>query len=358
VLVVIATCFTLKKWKKPIGRDLESMGLKEDDRSLQEQEGPHGVWLMSYPNSGSEIIVDLLHKITRKMIGTNYGNVVVNAKGFLSKDLYGSVPVWTNHVHGPWKFINGDVPSIYVPVVTHCAGTCTQCHPQYYMIGKYDFQKQCATSIKFNPFDMGSKEKGTYDPHIIKKAVHIVRPPLDNVVAEFIQFRKEEDVLNDEAWLQKFPETPDGFHSWCQDVNSRFAKEEESMWPEELWELGQYIPCRQSFYRYVQWHENAINVLRFDMLDIPTKMLHTRELQTNFEDSMLHLIGFLRTHAETPVSEYNGLDVDLPGYGHWYTKEERVNIACFLKRMATKTLSNRIRPYISECDQLQDPTIT
>eukprot|EP00586_Coscinodiscus_wailesii_P015652 CAMPEP_0172498700 /NCGR_PEP_ID=MMETSP1066-20121228/116126_1 /TAXON_ID=671091 /ORGANISM="Coscinodiscus wailesii, Strain CCMP2513" /LENGTH=369 /DNA_ID=CAMNT_0013272089 /DNA_START=93 /DNA_END=1202 /DNA_ORIENTATION=+ len=357
-LVILATCNTLRKWKNPIGRDLEGMGVDENDRTLQEQEGPQGVWLMSYPNSGSEIIIDIIQKITGKATGTNYGDVLQNEKGFLTKEMYGSKPVWTNRVHGPWKFLDVELPSKYVPIVTHCAGTCTQCHPQYYMVKKFVFLEQCVTCIKYNPFNSGSKEKGHYDSKIIKKAGVVIRNPFDNVVAEFVQLRKDQDVMGDEVWLNNYPETPAGFHLWCQDVNHRFYDEEKAAWDEEIWELGHDIPCRQAFYRYIQWHERAHEITKFDMLDIPTRMVHTKDLQTNFEEYMSKLLAFYGLTAATPVSEFNGLDVDLPGYMHWYTKEERVRIACFMKRMATKTMSNRLRPYISECDQLQTPTVT
>lgn len=334
-------------------RDLENANTDETNRRELVGSEPEGAWLMHYPSSGAEKIVQLIQTVTGKATGTNYGNVVQMSNGMLAEDTFPSLPIWKHHPHGPFIFRDSELPDTFIPVTTSCAGTCTDCHPDYYMTNKYEFLKQCSTGIKFKPAGNGSDEKLTYDHGMIKKAVQLIRPPMDNVVARYLQVRKDKAVMDDEVWLNKFPESKFGFDMWCADVGNRFDDEESEHWGTELFELAAEVPCRQEFYRYIQWHNYVYEVTKNDMADIPVTLVHTYDLQTNFQETMSHLLGFYRlTPTETtPLTDFNGLELDIPSYSRWFDKEDKKNIACFMKKLATSTTTNRLGRYLTDCEE-------
>mmetsp|Transcript_44906 Transcript_44906/g.54398 ORF Transcript_44906/g.54398 Transcript_44906/m.54398 type:complete len:363 (-) Transcript_44906:103-1191(-) len=321
---------------------------RQMQRDLGEHE-PLGAWFMHYPNSGGEHILYFMQKITGKSVGTNYGNVLQETSGALVKDTYASKHVWENHPNGPFKFSDRELPENYVPIATNCGGTCNDCHPQYYILSKYEYLKKCHTGIRFSPFEGGNEESLVYDNTFIKKGLQLVRPPIDNVVARFKQFRKEKVALGDRVWLDAFPDTPLGLKMWCADVANEFREEENIMWDQEVWLSSYGVPCRQEFFRYIQWHNYAHDVTRIDMMDIPVAVVHTQDLQDDFQKHMDSLLWYFRLELTMPLDEYHAIDLDIPSYHDWFTFEEKESIACFMKNLSTDDTIDRLGRYMKEC---------
>jgi len=316
---------------------------------VESQQEPEAAWFMHYPNSGGSHIIKIFQEITGKSTGTNYGQTFQDADGELETDAYGSTPIWENLPDGPFKYRDEDVPDIYVPIVTHCGGVCIDCAPNYYMLSRDKFWEECTTGLKFEPSGTGTEKAVVYDHKIIEKGVQIVRPPLDNAVGRFLQLRKSKMALGDETWLELHPETPVGFHSWCDKMALRYGEEESIKWPEEIWEASSGVPCRAEFFRYIQWHNNAHEITSRKTMDIPLAVVHTRDLQEDFQKVMDSLLWYFRLDLTVPLDEYNGLDLNIPGYGHYFDHDQRAKIACFMKVMSTAVTFDRLGRYMTEC---------
>jgi len=94
--------------------------ISEDDRLA-----PKVAWIMSFPLSGGDYIIDVIHRITNKATGTNYGNVLEEATGIQVRNTYKSVPIFHERGQGPYFFVNHlAMPTSYIPVSTYCKGYC------------------------------------------------------------------------------------------------------------------------------------------------------------------------------------------------------------------------------------------
>lgn len=311
-----------------------------------------GAWIMSFTSSGSEQVSDLLQELTGTSMGTNYGDITQDMKGAFVKNTYASSPIWHNHPNGPFKTSpHMPLPEKLIPIVTHCGGVCYECHPQYYMIPKYVFANLCHTGTKFTPFGAGKTEKLKYDHQLIDKAVQLVRPPFDNVVSRFFDAYTQREAMNDKVWLNEFPKTSKGFFAWCAEQNERFHIEEKMAWQKEIFVASEGVPCAAEFYRYIQWHNMIYKVVRYDMVDIPLKIIHTKDLQENFENTITGLLGWLELDLTVNLKDYSGLDLDIPGYMSFFSIEQRHKIACFMKKIADPTIVDRFARYFTDCPE-------
>ena len=90
-----------------------------------------------------------------------------------------------------------------------------------------------------------------YSPDLVKKVVHIVRDPFDNVVARFHLDR----YAKTESWLKEYPANKLGFQKWCNgidDDNNMLMS--HKFVDNDLRKAFSGVPCRAEFFRYVQWH--------------------------------------------------------------------------------------------------------
>lgn len=304
---------------------------------------------MSYPTSGGAHLLNLIGDITKKTTGTNYGNVLKDRNGALIKNTYASLPIWSYRPNGPFKIADSDeLPANYIPISTHCGATCLDCHPQYYLLPKYVFAVHCVTGTKFTPFNMGVTKHLKYNPDLVKKAIQLVRPPLNNVVGRFMKLYKEKQAMEDEVWLDEFPASKDGFHRWCGMQNEKFESEESMIWHSDVFEAAQGVPCRAEFYRYILWHNNAYETR--EIMGMPMKLVHTIDLQENYEATMTDILDFYQMTPVKNVTDYDGSDMNLEGYSSFYTLDMRKKIACFMRYVASPATRHRLGRYFTDCD--------
>lgn len=88
------------------------------------------------------------------------------------------------------------------------------------------------------------------------KAIHLIRHPLDNVVARFHldhgrQTRGE--MTNPNAtWSEIFPRNRTGFAQWCEFIDEKNHDLMTSRWVDpKLRHLLHSVPCFGEFFRYV-----------------------------------------------------------------------------------------------------------
>lgn len=185
----------------------------------------------------------------------------------------------------------------------------------------------------------------TYDSKPVKKAIHIFRHPMDNVVARFhldylAQLRSPgADVGNYTNWPELYPKDRTGFQQWCELMDRRQNLSDLRWIDQKLHDALVGVPCKADFFRYVQWHNNAFAVIR--ELGIPVMHLHYSDYKERFEQTLDNILTFLELPRVGPVEEF------IPGkeYGDYYTREEKQKIYAFLEESSTAETWNELKVY-------------
>jgi hypothetical protein len=283
----------------------------------------------------------LTRELTNTTTGTNYA---------LEGDIKDkpSIPIHENAAEaGPFLELtpsrNTTVPNTYILTKTHCGGYCADCvRPEEYIETPRSFLISCLSGRKAYWDDNGEltvKEGVVYDASLVKKAVHVIRNPLDNAVARFHLEYKRHERIEDEEWTKTHPYNQTGFLRWCEDFDGK-PELKRSRWIDpKVSSLMEGVPCHQEFFRYVQWHNLAFTITR-DM-GIPTLMIHYQDYRDNMEQTTTRLLSFL----ELPRNGEGETFHHGKEYRDYYTPEQRQAIKAFIKEYATEETWKSVKDY-------------
>ncbi|KAL7572049.1 hypothetical protein ACA910_001700 [Epithemia clementina (nom. ined.)] len=320
-----------------------------------EEEGPrpHIVWLMSFPNSGTSFTLHMTREASNCTTATNYA---------LEGDIKDkpSVPAIAGPAgeNGPFLELipnrDTNIPESIL-TKTHCKGFCSGeiCGPERTLHTVRSFMMGCLSGKRAVETENGlEKIDVTYDKSLVKKAIHLFRHPLDNIVARFHLEYKVQGERGNTAFVETLPRNSTGFHRWCaMDDRNRELIESRFM-DVQLKAKMRVIPCMNDFYRYVQWHNLAFAVSR-DM-NIPTMLLHYHEYSDDFEstrDRVLHWIGLPHVGQGEP---FHAGKV----YRHYYSAPQKIAIREFLEEVASAETWEQIKIYDFSSENITDETAT
>ena len=138
-----------------------------------------------------------------------------------------SVPVFPGEygLNGPYlELIPGKTTSIpkLILTKTHCGGYPTILNPEKYILSSRAFLRWCLTgkrgvysipssSSEFGATPIIESQPVNYQQDVVKRVVHLIRNPLDNIVARFHNERYKFERLKDEEWLVQYPNNKRGF---------------------------------------------------------------------------------------------------------------------------------------------------
>ena len=252
--------------------------------------------------------------------------------------------------HGPWLELIPDQHTNMPDTIltkTHCKGFCTgrSCREAQMVHSVRSFMMGCLSGTRAVETDQGLiKVKLTYKKSLVKKAIHIFRHPLDNIVARFHLEYNVKRAQGDKEFVKKFPKNESGFRRWCEmdDQNkdlltSRFVDD-------ALREGLGRISCFNEFFRYVQWHNLAFSTTR-DM-NLQTMLLHYDEYSTDFERARDRVLNFLELPSVGEGIEFHSGKF----YRSYYSLEQRRNIRAFLKEFASVETWEQLKHYDFESD--------
>jgi hypothetical protein len=253
---------------------------------------------------------------------------------------------------GPWLELIPDrhttVPEVIL-TKTHCKGFCSgkSCGPEKTFHTARTFMTGCLSGTRAVETDDGSLEKVvvTYKPERVKKAIHIFRHPLDNIVARFnLEFNVQGDRGNAE-FAELYPRTIAGFQSWCAADDKNRDLLESRFMDRRLRDKMKKMPCFNEFYRYVQWHNLAFSVSH-DMA-IPTMLLHYHEYSDDFEGTRDRVLEFLElTRVGEGIEFHSGKE-----YHHYYTPPQKIAIHEFLEEFSSADTWGQIKRYDFEVEE-------
>jgi hypothetical protein len=298
--------------------------------------------------SGTSFIIHMTREATNCTTATNYG-----LEGEIRDKPSVQAIQGPDGVNGPWLELLPSKETLIADTIltkTHCKGFCSGSYcgadktfhtTRSFMIGCLTGNQGVLTSKGLRLTDK------TYDQSLVKKAIHIFRHPLDNVVARFHLEHNEKRDAGNTKYTANFPKDSTGFRRWCglDDQNkglirSRFVDN-------RLREFMVQIPCFNEFYRYAQWHNLAFETT--GMMDIPMMVLHYHEFSENFGKARGRIVDFLELPLIGEGIEFDDGKV----YRHYYTADEKIAVRNFLQEFSSKETWRELEGY----DYGSDPTL-
>ena len=286
-----------------------------------------------------------------------------------------SVPAFTgaSQFSGPFlEIIPGKATTLprLILTKTHCGGYSTSLWiietPRTFLNSCLSGQRGVYNSSDSKTIDIHPVR---YKQNLVKRVVHIIRNPLDNIVARFNYERGRYARMNDEEWLNEFPHGKQGFQvsqclplpstivflirylrisafplkkKWCESIdNDTPAK---SYWIDTpLINAFAGVPCRAEFFRYIQWHNLAFASTFVD-LDVPALVFHYEDYSTRFADVIQGLLDFLELKPVADAPDF----ISNKTYGNYYSQEQTNAIATFVKEFSAKLTWQHMARYFEE----------
>lgn len=304
-----------------IGSVVFSGKTKHDNNKTEEAyqpPEPSVTWLMSFPNSGTSYTMANTQSISGSSTATNYALEIPQEYG-------DPVPIRLTELHsdhvqkGPWKLNPGlSLPPKRVLCKTHCTG--------------YDDKESVGESVRtFETFLDGCREThqkkdktkssskrnkrhALYEVEgLVDSAIHLIRDPFDNVISRMhLGFRnkhiKEFTHLSQEQ-LEAFMKSKKGVKAWCESIDNIFwnkthtgTKKDVEISNETLSLLPYdpfpylHVPCHGEFFRYTQWHNYAVELIKKRNLAVLT--VHYENYGTTYNRTVDQILDFLGQSRE------------------------------------------------------------
>jgi len=193
------------------------------------------------------------------------------------------------------------------------------------------------------------------------KVVHILRNPLDNLVARmhlgakrraaydlFLPTTNSTNSTAPEDKVKAFQDTSTGLLNWCSFIDKNFeASGYTATWltyqPRAL-ELFAQFPCYSDLFRYVQWHNLAIEVYE-QQLDVPVHVMYYEDYTVRYVDTVRALNEFLEVdEVQEPAPFQTGKTYAV------YSEEQIKTAAKLVKFLATPKSWELLRRYFPGMD--------
>lgn len=313
-----------------------SLNKPSRDDSNERRDWPKLAWLMSFPNSGTSYTTKMIRHVTGMSTATNYGDEYSDNEGL-------SVPLIANATIGPYLIdphkYGHPKGQMYILTKTHCGGRCATCAPRDYVETPTSFLYKCLNSkgVVRGKGDVPVTKEGAYPLDDIKRIIHLIRNPFDNVVSRFhLELkRNREDV---------FPVSKNGFRDFCKAMDKKWNdnERESTWWDEDLRDIIKDVPCHADFYRYASWHNLAFAIT--SDLALPTLVLHYEKFESNFNETKNAVMEFLHV-------KQNGDDFSFIAgktYVDYFTLKERRAMKKAMQVMAFKTTWSSIEHYFED----------
>jgi len=306
-------------------------------------------WILAFPDSGENDLVNFIHQSTGMTTATNYGQNMLSDTGRVRFSMVDSKPVYVSRPRGPYLYTHHlPVPAHTIPTLSHCGGFCNDCFPGKYMLRRDAFIAACAEGVSFEhvdgphgPTGEGAYHDNKYDSKLVERAVVVVRNPYDVLQDRFIQFSRSYEHLNhrDHEWLPKYVMNREGFHHYCDMQAIKFADEESKWYDPSIFQASLAVPCHAEMFRYIQWYNLAFEAM--DYLGIPYMVLHYEEIDGDYagvETDMLNFFGL--SHSAVAPEWYS------QGDRGFFSETDRSVLKNFINTMASPSTLNQIGRYL------------
>jgi len=321
----------------------------------QDEKAPKLAWILAFPCTGSDYVVNTIHKLTGKTTATNYGHTYRERNGITKRDSYESTSVFNQRANGPWLYTDLPVPEssspedpAYLPVLSYCGGYCAKCFPGRYILKRDKFIEQCVTGTHFKPsnFNNGENEFGwteerKYDGGMIKKAGIMIRDPIDVIESRFLYYSNV--YAGELDWSQRYDQNRKGFLAYCAENQVKYADEEAKWWNEEVRMAGLDIPCYAEFYKLIQWHNLVDEMIEY--LEMEYRYFYYETFTKRFVDQANNLLEFYNLEPTVDINESQATSTVKTSSTSLFTSEERAKIGQFIYKMASPKVKQLLSLY-------------
>jgi len=273
--------------------------------------------------------MNLVEQSTQTTVATNYGQEPRKG-GQDVKPLYEHSSPEGPFIHNTKKKIPS---SPYIMTKTHCAGYCSSCSLHKYVVNKNKFLQSCSQCNNNGIVT-------SYANNVVaSKIIRLVRNPLDNVVSNFHHWQKKQIRINTNKDKTALTLTNDvlGFKQYCKMENEKYnaiPMDKKKPKLKKFEALFQGIPCHQSFFRYLQWHNNAERISK------PQLIVYYDDYEKRFDETTKEIFEFLEMEVVLPMPRF------VPGKTYdFFTEEERVAVWKLAEKMAMPSFWEKIERY-------------
>jgi hypothetical protein len=237
------------------------------------------------------------------------------------------------------------VPNL-VLTKTHCTGYCDDCRSL--LVGLDEFVTGCSET-RVNSV---AKRQPYSAAVVVAKAVHLFRDPFDNLVSRKhlgVQIRQRRNSSEWATGSVVASDTPEGLLAWCRFIDESVIDLATgwSRLPSDFQKLFRSLPCASDLFRYVQWHNRAIETTRW--LQLPVHYMHYEDYSEAYEETVMGLLDFLELNmtrsgfaVAMPFEARNKSYRNLFRHGNF----SMTAMAAFLRRLATNETWQHLRRYV------------
>lgn len=254
--------------------------------------------------------------MTNKSAGSNYAQEVTAGP---------ILPVRPDLSLGPFQVRPSLGVGKVVLIKSHCAHYCDQCFLHNFTVE--EFGDGCRRAF------IDFQDPAYYRPKLIKRAVHLFRNPFDNLVARKhhgakSRVKKAPVRYRDAAFTK---DTRQGFLAWCKMIDDHILMV-QGRWHylnNEIVAQIRSVPCGAEIYRYVQWHNLAIEVV--EEMEIPVLFIHYEDYAEKFNETIAKLVDFWNVTAVAGPNHF----VVGKSYLHLFSKDHQFQVARMVRRFAS-----------------------
>jgi len=313
------------------------------------------VWLLSFPNSGTSYTLENVMRLTNRSVATQYGHEALRASGKI-------VPVLSDRDHGHrpdhgpfWLAPHGTSFPRYVLTKTHCAGFCSACKRLDAFVSPDTFLEGCrqTTRGEWASDALQVFRDRTYLP---SKAVHLIRHPLDNLVSRMHLGVREHGIrLGLDAGSNS--SNRKNLLRWCAHIDDIFELSGYTgawlTFTDRAKELFRNFPCYSDLFRYVQWHNMALEVMenlgRADDVAnfgrVPVHVVYHEDYTTRYNATVHGLLDFLHLSSQVDDDREASPFVSGKTYLSYYNRTEWMTAAHIVQFLASPKVWELLRRY-------------
>jgi hypothetical protein len=185
----------------------------------------------------------------------------------------------------------------------------------------------------------GKSTAATYSKNVPQKAIHIIRNPFDNLVGrQHLAMKKR---LRQGSAEDIFPSSREGMQSWCEFLDAKPSQREidSNVMDAAMMKRYKDLPCLSEWYRYIQWHNLAIQVTR--RLQLPVHFMYYEDYSNNYAATVEDLFHFLELSiVQEPLDFIGGKT-----YGTFFNGKDAELAARMVRELATPDAWLLLRHY-------------
>ena len=273
--------------------------------------------MISFPNSGTTYTMYNAQAISNMSVATSYDNELQ----YPGKPLFVGKPN-----KSPFLSSNALEKPPLVLTKSHCHCYWAQCTPLRAYKGA--FEKMCLAIFTH----VNNRTRQTKYDGVPAKVVHLVRDPFDNLVARMHWYDHGGNFSANEA----------GFRQWCiiadslsdgnvtSNLQDRYNVSDEIIYN---------LPCLADWWRYVEWHNNALFMLATN--DYPALTIYYEDYSRDYQATIDSLFDFMESDQVMPPLPF----IANKTYHSYFSDETKLLAAQFVKQVATPRCWRILRRY-------------